>query len=272
VHAPDALLAARQGIGRAFRAGTAAVTSGGTQDFLGASWVERSLRWVPARHREAMALRLVGLSPHYFYDRDRRAEAARNRSSRSALAQDLVLPRVDAGTRVLDYGCGPGYLAAAVAPYVDRVEAVDISRGVLACARVLNGAENIRYERPDEADHQSEQVDIAYSFAVAQHLTDETFRSAMALLRRRLRPGGTLLVHFPLSDDRWHTEDDWTADTSVKGRAKLRFGLNCFGRSRDQVISIATEAGFKDPHIQELNTMTSADPDISRQCLLVATA
>ena len=55
------------------------------------------------------------MSPHYFYDRNLAAEASRNRQSRQILADRLVVPHLAPDARVLDYGCGPGYLAAAVA-------------------------------------------------------------------------------------------------------------------------------------------------------------
>jgi hypothetical protein len=65
----------------------------------------------PAPIREHVALRLLSVSPHYFYGPDVRVEDARNRESRQALADTLVLPYLTSDTRVLDYGCGPGYLA-----------------------------------------------------------------------------------------------------------------------------------------------------------------
>jgi ubiquinone/menaquinone biosynthesis C-methylase UbiE len=40
------------------------------------------------------------------------AEADRNRQSRQVLAEELIVPRLTPDARVLDYGCGPGYLAA----------------------------------------------------------------------------------------------------------------------------------------------------------------
>ncbi len=259
-----------QQVRRAAHAAVAAATARGPQNFLGAPWVEHLLRVAPPIRREELALWLISLSPHYFYDRDRHAEAERNRRSREGLVADVLMEHLDPGFRALDYGCGPGYMANAVAGHVRHLEAVDVSRGVLACARVLNGATNITYETPDEAGRRREPVDVAYSFAVVQHLTDETFRSVLALLRRRVRRGGTLLIHFPLPDDDWRTEGEWTSDTSATGRAKLRFGLNCFGRDEDQVKALVTTAGFDEVRVEPLAGLTSADSDIARQRLLVA--
>ena len=125
-------------------------TWGGSQNFLGARWVEWVVGNAPQHARDRVALRFLALSPHYFYDRDLPAEAERNRRSRQILADELIVPHQTAGARLLDYGCGPGYLAAAVARQAGHVDAVDISRGVLACARALNGAPNITFSTPDE--------------------------------------------------------------------------------------------------------------------------
>jgi 2-polyprenyl-3-methyl-5-hydroxy-6-metoxy-1,4-benzoquinol methylase len=161
-------------------------TWGGSQNFLGARWVEWAVARCPRATRGRVALRFLSLSPHYFYDRDLAAEAARNRRSRQILADELIAPLVAPGARVLDYG--PGYLAAAVAGRAGQVDAVDISRGVLACARALNGLPNIRYQTPDEY-RAAGLVDLAYSFAVVQHLRTEALVRALELLAAALRPG-----------------------------------------------------------------------------------
>lgn len=219
-----------------------------------------------------MALRLVSLSPHYFFTRDLHAEDARNRISRKGLTDQLLAPFLNVDTVALDYGCGPGYMAAAVARRVRYVEAVDISRGVLACASVLNAGSNIAYETPEEAANRSELIDLAYSFAVVQHLSDETFRAVLSMLKRRLRPAGSLVLHFVLPMDGWRTEDQWRADSSLQGRAKLRFGLNCFGRGVDHVEAMVAEAGFSDVRVEPLAGKTDADSDIAAQHWLVASS
>ena len=67
-------------------------TWGGSQNFLGARWVERVIDGAPARSCEAVALRFLALSPHYSYAPDVRAEHARNRRCRQILADTLVAP------------------------------------------------------------------------------------------------------------------------------------------------------------------------------------
>jgi SAM-dependent methyltransferase len=252
----------------------ARVTWGGEQNFLGAQWVASLLENSPARFRERAALRLLSLSPHYFYDRDVRAEAERNRQSRQDLVNELVAPYVSSASRVIDYGCGPGYMARAVAGLVSHVDAVDISPGVLACAKVLNRKPNIDYITPDELTGTSGMADLAYSFAVVQHLRTETLAGALGLLARKIRPGGTLLIHFAVPDQGgWRTEAGWKADQSFTGRVRLRYGLNCFGRSVEEMKSLIASSGFTDIDSHSLAGSFAArgDDDITCQHLATAT-
>jgi SAM-dependent methyltransferase len=247
-------------------------TWGGSQNFLGARWVEWMVSHAPEAARERVALRFLSLSPHYFYDRDLAAEADMNRWSRQILADELIAPLLTPGARVLDYGCGPGYLAAAVARRAGHVDAVDISRGVLACARALNGLPNICYQTPGQFRTSAGSVDLAYSFAVAQHLRSEVLVSVLGLLAAALRPEGTLLLHFAAAGEQgWRTEEQWLSDTSINGRARLRYGLNCFGRSAAEMINLVNRCGFTDVTARSLSgSITSTGDDVEDQHLLTA--
>lgn len=248
-------------------------TWGGSQNFLGAPWVGSLVDRSPAHIRERIALRLLSLSPHYFYDRDTRSEAERNRRSRQALADALIAPHLTATARVLDYGCGPGYMAYAVAKRVDHVYAADISCGVLACARVLNAKPNITYLGPTDLRRRAEMVDLAYSFAVVQHLTTESLIGVLSLLRENIRPDGVLLLHFAVPGQQgWRTEGEWQADRSIVGRAKLRYGLNCFGRTVAEMEALVAGGGFSDVTIRSLNGSLTVpgDDDVTHQHWLMA--
>jgi SAM-dependent methyltransferase len=247
-------------------------TWGGSQNFLGARWVERVIAHAPPAARKRVALRFLSLSPHYFYDPDLAAEDTRNRRSRQILADELIAPYLTPGAHVLDYGCGPGYLAAAVGRLAGRVHGVDISRGALACARVLNGRPNVVFQTPAEFRGAAGPVDLAYSFAVVQHLRTDALSAALALLAESVRPGGTLLLHFAQpSEQGYRTEQAWVSDGSVAGRAKLRYGLNCFGRSAEELTDLVTRYGFTDATAKPLGgTITIPGDDIPNQHLLTA--
>jgi SAM-dependent methyltransferase len=246
---------------------------GGSQNFLGARWVEHLVDGSPAQIRQRVALRLLSLSPHYFYDGDIRAEAERNRRSRQALVDALIAPHLTSAARVLDYGCGPGYMAHAVADSVEHVDAVDISRGVLACARALNSRQNITYQTPNGLRRRQGMVDLAYSFAVVQHLTNEALVDMLGSLAVKIRPDGVLLLHFAVpGQGGWRTEAEWKTDQSIVGRAKLRYGLNCFGRSVGEMEGLVLSSGFTDVQVRALNgsiTVPGGD-DITQQHWLTA--
>lgn len=238
------------------------------QTFLGAKWVRYVLKRTPEEKKRLWALRMLSLSPHYFFNADTRAENGLSETeyfeleynegvrSRKNIFENVVSNYVKPTDAVLDYGCGPGYLARIVAENVRQVYACDISEGALACAHVLNGSPNLEYvvataeglnSIPDES------IDVVVSFALIQHLTDETFDKVLANCERKLKPGGTLLLHFPLKDDLWKTEDEWRSDTSIKGRLRFRYGLHCFGRSEEAVRSMVERRGFNEIGIKAMS-------------------
>src|SRR3984885_9702638 len=105
------------------------------QAFIGATWRVFLLGITPGSLKRKMALRILALSPHYFYRTSRpeyknmptnqflEAEFERNRSSRERIVNQLLLPGLKPGYRVLDIGCGPGFLAKAVSRHVKMVYA-----------------------------------------------------------------------------------------------------------------------------------------------------
>lgn len=251
----------------------ARMTWGGSQNFLGAPWVAHLVENSPQRIRQQVALRVLSLSPHYFYSPDIRAEAERNRRSRQALVEALLSPYLSADARVIDYGCGPGYMAHAVAVRVRNVEAVDISPGVLACARILNGRQNIKYLTPTELQDSPDEADLAYSFAVIQHMRTEVLAQTLELLAEKMRPGAMLLLHFAIPEPNgWRTEDECKADRSVTGRIKLHYAMNCFGRSIAEMEALVMESGFIEVAVHQLagTLAIPGDDDIAQQHFLIA--
>jgi SAM-dependent methyltransferase len=247
-------------------------TSGSSQNFLGASWVAPLVDKMPEPVRERAALRILSFSPHYFFNSDTQAEAERNRRSRKALAEALIEPHITPGARVIDYGCGPGYMACAVAEIADHIDAVDISTGVLACARALNGNTRITYLTPEELWHSDGQADLAYSFAVVQHMRTEALIQALHLLAAKVRRGGTLLVHFAEpGQGGWRTQAEWDADRSLVGRLKWRYGMNCFGRTSAEMADLAAGHGFTNITVAPIRMQVPIpDEDVTNQHLLIA--
>ncbi|SQD97019.1 Methyltransferase type 12 [Parafrankia sp. Ea1.12] len=242
----------------------------GGRTFLGARWVRALLALTPPARQPGLALWLLGLAPHYFRGRDRGGEAHRNRVSRELFVRDVLAPFLAPEQDLLDIGCGPGYLARAVAGRVWSVTAVDVSRGVLACARVLNPAVNIDYRTPREFFGSRRRVDIAVSLAVAEHLGDGELSAMLSSVRPTLRPGGRLLLRVAVAD----------SDTSGEGVPPSagpapglwgRYALRIHPRTRDHLVGLVERAGFSDVELHALGTLTDLDDGLAARHLLVAT-
>ncbi len=231
------------------------------QSFLGARWVRGLLNRVPESRKRFWALRLLALSPHYFFHADEpgyrelpeaeylEAEYKTSFESRKEIFDRVLAERLSENDTVIDYGCGPGFLAKIVSQRVRKVFAFDISEGALACARIINGSPNLDYIAATKTGFASvpdKSVDAVYSFAVVQHLTDEAFEKMLDFCSGKLAVGGRLYIHIQLLDDIWRPEDEWRADTSVKGKLKFRYGLHCFGRTEDGIKQMVSEKGFSD--------------------------
>lgn len=256
------------------------------QSFLGARWVSALLRCCPMRTKRGVALSVLSWSPHYFYRHSEDShhglnhrefterEFERNRSTRERLGRLVLAPHLERSQVVLDYGCGPGFLVHYVAGLVKKVYGVDISNGVLECARVLNGSSNASFLHPSKmATIGDATLDLAYSFAVAQHITDTLLAGTFEVLRRKLKPEGKLVVHVVLEAEGWRSEEAWRVDRSIAGRLKLKYGLNCFARSEDGLRRMLTAAGFGSIVIRPMSELCP-DPfdDVCTQHLVCATA
>jgi SAM-dependent methyltransferase len=253
------------------------------QSFLDARWITGLLRRAPARTRRRLALSILSISPHYFYrgpayegvshaDFTER-EFERNRATRERLGRLILSPHLEGHHVVLDYGCGPGFLVRYVAGLAKTVYGVDISRGVLECARVINRAPNVSFVHTGNlAVIGDATVDLAYSIAVAQHLTDSALARAFDALRQKLKPGGRLLLHAVLEAEGWRTEEEWIRDVSLGGRLKLKCGLNCFTRSEERVCDMLQTAGFGSIVVRHMRDICPEPfDDVCTQHLVCAT-
>ena len=102
-----------------------------------------------------------------------------------------------------DLGCGTGHVAAALAPFVARVIAVDRSGEMLQAARRrLKGTTNVEIRRGElEALPIADgELEAATLLLVLHHLPDPA--AALAEAARVLKPGGRLLIADMLPHDR----------------------------------------------------------------------
>lgn len=105
------------------------------------------------------------------------------------------------GGECVELGCGAGRLTRMLAGEFERVHALDVSTEMIAKAREAT-PDNVEFHQVDgtRVPLPDESVDAVFSVHVLQHLDD--FGDVSAYITdatRTLRPGGTLMVHVPLS-------------------------------------------------------------------------
>jgi SAM-dependent methyltransferase len=257
------------------------------QAFIGARWLVALLWLTPRPFKRGMALRIVSISPHYFYRSYNPAykgmptkqflemEFARNHDSREIIIAQVLAPYLKPADVALDIGCGPGFLAKAASKYVKKIYACDISRGVLACANVINGADNIEYIYSGEegfAKIADGSLDLAYSFAVIQHVREAVIKSLFTVASKKLKKGGRCVFQVQLDDGKWAPESAQVQDKSVTGQLKLKYALNFFSRSKDFFKQLAAETGFSLVAVRPVSELLEKPiDDVYHQHLIILT-
>lgn len=252
------------------------------QAFLDHAWIGQLLDVLPRSARYSVALRIVGLSPHYFIHQWTPAypttikrsvvletEAQRNRESRKQIVDGLLTPHLQPGMRVLDFGCGPGFLASQLSPLVASVVAVDISRGVIACARHLNAATNVSYLNNRFSDLRilpDSSVDLAISFAVFQHLSADQSLRFLEEFHRVLRPGGSAIVQFAVATD---PGDMVSARPGGRQPFLDRYRLNFRMSALEEVYALLKSVGFTDVTVRPVREVADIADDVGAQHLAV---
>ena len=104
--------------------------------------------------------------------------------------------------RALDFGCGPGRLTRALAGRFETVVGVDISDGMVAAARALNGdVDSCEFRVNASSDlrqFDDGEFDLVYSSLVLQHLPDrELVRGYVAEFLRVVAPNGLVAFGLP---------------------------------------------------------------------------
>lgn len=139
---------------------------------------------------------------------------------------------IDPAWVVGDLGCGTGHLAAALAPFVARVVAVDASEAMLAEARLrLGAADNVEVRRGDLETLPLDDgaLDAALLALVLHHLPEPG--RALREVARVMRPGGRMLVVDMLPHEREELAN--------------RMGHVWLGFSEEAIATHLGEAGFE---------------------------
>jgi len=154
----------------------------------------------------------------------------------------------DADAAVADLGCGTGQASAALAPFVQRVIAVDGSAAMLQAARRrLQPFDNVELRRGDlEALPIDEaQVDVATLMLVLHHVPEPAH--ALKEAARILKPGGKAIVVDMLAHDREHYRQQMGHVWLGFSEAQVARLLEDAGFTRTRVVALAPDARAKGP-------------------------
>jgi trans-aconitate methyltransferase len=171
------------------------------------------------------------------------------------VAEQLAAFVPDPDARVLDHGCGEAVHADLVAARVRELLLCDSAPSVRASiAARFAGKPNIRVVAPEDVQRLSDaSLDLIFANSLVQYLTADEIDQTLALWRRLLAPGGTLIVadvippHVgPLSDGRALIR--YAAANGFLGAALIglaRTALSRYRRLRSELgIARYSEANF----------------------------
>jgi SAM-dependent methyltransferase len=131
--------------------------------------------------------------------------------------------RVEPGSFILDAGCGPGHLLAALTQRGFKTCGVDTSPAMLreARARLAGASAHVQCASIEKLPFPDETFDVVSTAGVVEYLAED--RTAITELRRVLRPGGYLLL--PITNFWSHA--GWL-DFMVEALKRARWIRNAF--------------------------------------------
>ncbi len=167
---------------------------------------------------------------------------------------------LDADAVVADLGCGTGQVAAAIAPFVRHVIAVDGSSAMLhAAKRRLQALGNVDLRRGDleSLPIDDARVDAATLMLVLHHVPEPA--NALREAARVLKPGGTVVVVDMLPHDREHYRQQMGHVWLGFGEAQIARLLEDAGFAQPRIVAIAPDARVKGPALFVATAKRAAD-------------
>lgn len=108
---------------------------------------------------------------------------------------------LDKATRVLDYGCGPGFLLQRLTARGIKAEGLEFSKETLEKARARVGSSahfaGLTYVEQLPSPIPSDSVDVIFLIEVIEHLLAAEVDATLKDIARILRPGGYLVLTTP---------------------------------------------------------------------------
>lgn len=148
----------------------------------------------------------------------------------------------------MEYGCGTGLVSRALAPLLDKITAVDSSRGMLEELEKKLSSEGIgnifpRYLNLEQDGNFNESFDAIYTSMVMHHVKDtqKVFQRFQECLAKN---GLLIIVDLNEEDGSFHGED-------FSGH---------HGFNTDELIYLAQKTGFEVEENKELTRMVKGEP------------
>lgn len=122
--------------------------------------------------------------------------------------------------RLLDLGCGTGFIIDIVRDLVDEVHGVDITQAMLDQVD-LSGPARVTLSRGDTAEFECEsnRFDLVTSYSFLHHLYD--IRPTLRTAYRALRPGGIYYADLEPNHDFWRALSTLETDAELDPLVKL---------------------------------------------------
>ena len=188
------------------------------------------------------------------------------RSARSHAAH--LLPLLEPGMRVLDFGCGPGTISVGLASAVDPGEfhGIDMEKSQIDLARSAaraGGHDNAAFQVGDvtELPFEDNYFDVAHCHALLMHVPDTD--RVLSEVRRVLRPGGILCSREVIVESSFlepsseHTLAAWATFT---GLVTANGGHPQMGK---QLKSKFLAAGFRDIRVSSSFDLFGTPEDVA---------
>lgn len=155
----------------------------------------------------------------------------------------LAVAAAAAPDRILDVGCGTGYLLRTLAqryPNAELLAGIDAAPQMITAAQILADDDRLSFTRgvAEEIDHPDDTFDLVVSTTSFDHWSDQL--AGLVECARVLRPGGRLVLVDQLS--RWLVP---TLAGSRRGKA----------RTPRRAERLLTQAGFQSVQWHKVQTM-----------------
>ena len=134
---------------------------------------------------------LPGLKPSFF-------TRSKSQHIRSTI-QRLLGPTT--ARSILDVGCGIGIMEAYLAPYFNKITAIDIAGDLLGAAKKNVAGVDFREYDGVTIPFSDQSFDVAFAVCVLHHLPPEQQMPMLQEMKRVVRPGGAVAIyeHNPLN-------------------------------------------------------------------------